>query len=79
MILQYIIKTRDVAGHQTGESFACCGQIRNISNGEDILVELRVGHEIELPPDLAMLGPAPPRTYVLRPSGEKVANPGYIT
>lgn len=55
------------------------GVIIRVNPSEGIVIRLGSGDEKRLPPDLALLQPAPPGEYRLSSTGEVVVNPDYLT
>ena len=79
VLVALTIKVRDAAVQETVENSQYCGEIASISYEQGITVAVPGGREHELPPDLSMLEPASPGRYTLRPTGEVVTDPDYVT
>ena len=54
------------------------GTIRRVSKSDGVVLALRDGSELGMPPDLSLLQPAPDMEYTLQSTGEVISRPDYM-
>lgn len=54
------------------------GTIQHVSKAEGVILVLRDGSELSMPPDISLLQPAPEMEYTLQSTGEVISRPDYL-
>jgi hypothetical protein len=55
------------------------GEVMCVSFSEGVVIKLKDGSEVKLPPDISMLQTAPPGEYTLQSTQEVIINPDLMT
>ena len=61
------------------ERFQVHGRVRSATRAEIVINTVPSGEPYSIPPDLTAIQPAPPGEYTLKPSGEVVQNPDFLS